>query len=87
MKQNAIRAAAGFDRIDQHAGLRIDHHDGIAIQIGRVEQMAVGEKVTSPTKSSGLRLSPATTGNSARRREHAVGEVNSKTAAREPPPT
>src|ERR1700693_1824817 len=42
IEQNAIRAPAGFETIDNCAGLRIHHQDGIVIEIAGVEQMAIG---------------------------------------------
>ena len=41
MEENAVGPAAGLDALDQHAGLRIDHHHRIVIQIRGVEQVAV----------------------------------------------
>ncbi len=42
IKQDAVRAAAGFETIDNCAGLRIHDQDGIVIEIAGVEQMAIG---------------------------------------------
>ena len=40
-KENAIRAAAGLDFADQHAGLRIDDDEAVVIEVGRIEEMTV----------------------------------------------
>ena len=44
MEEDAVGAAAGFDAIDDHAGLRIDHHHRVVIQFRGVDQAAVGGK-------------------------------------------
>ena len=44
VEENAVGAAAGLELADHHAGLRIDHRDAIAIEVGGVEQAAVGRE-------------------------------------------
>ena len=52
MEQDAIRTAAGLEALDDAAGLRIDHDDGVAKQIGGVDAGGrPGETATSPMKS------------------------------------
>ena len=42
VKQNPIRAAAGFETVDHDSGLRVYHHDRVVIQIAGVKQMPIG---------------------------------------------
>ena len=44
VEENAVGTAAGFELADHHAGLRVDHRDAIAIEVGGIEQAAVGRK-------------------------------------------
>ena len=87
MEQDAIRPPPGPYALDHHARLRIDHRDGIAVQLRRVEQVAIGRKRSRRRRNprpcgrsaSSLKVRPAVSLPSAK--------VNSKTAPRAPPPT
>ena len=41
MKQDAVGPASGFDALDHHPGLRIDHNQRIVVQVGGIDQAAV----------------------------------------------
>ena len=74
--------------VDQHARLRIDHDDGIAVEIGGIEQMPVGiESDVADEIARGVRLSAGTTGKTRLGVSFPSAKMNSKTEARDPPPT
>ncbi len=52
MEQNAVRAAAGLEALDHAAGLRIDHDDGVAEEVRRIDRDGrPATCATSPVKS------------------------------------
>src|ERR1035438_8089059 len=44
MEENAVGAAARLKLADHHAGLRVDHQNAVAIEVGGVEQAAIRRK-------------------------------------------
>ena len=78
MEQDAIRPPPGLVALDHHSRLRIDHHHGIAVQVGRVEQAAIGRKRHVADEIAVRALVLRNHGKRARRRQFPAGEAEFK---------
>ena len=74
MEHDAVRPPAGFEPVDDHARLRIDDGDIVAVQLGGVEQAPVGREGDVAHEVVVRALGLGRDFESARRGEGAIGE-------------